>query len=717
MPSVRWNPPPPRPGAPAPDPEEWSEEHCKVLYLVSLYASAARTPEQREGWVRETPLLVLIFEGITSGVLDFDYAPASVLLSHQGVSKRRWLNVSQEGKAAVEDMREAGMVKGLKLSTEDFQPVTAVQVSQKGLAFLLAVPPSLKAAVDSFTFPPAAGNLPRERVGVQLVDSTFRLFTPGGFSKESAVTETEDVSYVSSPYLPPAVRRRDVPGAPPMRAMSCNAHRASESALGGSTIADELSEAIVLSNVHCLVGEWVPFGSNQIVSLNDRLGALDRCQGGLFTALIDKDPTQTQFKVAPGLTQVRILDFDFVHFINFEAEINFPEDDGIVQVENFGIHVNVDGTCVYGLKVEAILDRSADDISLDHLSRLLVDLHQDSSQIMSDLLSQYQRSLLDLVFLGDMNMRNKFNVILAERISPQQAGDLFMDKGEFENELKQVIGDLRGCHDLGNGNIIVLGRDGILCAGRDMLAHDKLLIAYLSLLSREVFLRSYFVRMFILDDLLKRIRLLLLDHHADPNSLAKVRGMLNQASRDIILLQEILAYLRESLVEMEDMEVPADHGGKRLFKVLSVGTMRRDILMRCVDLNKLCEGTASQLTTLQQMTDVINTKQLEEVFDNVNANTKYLVDASAANERSSASLEVMQVICAGSFAFDIVDRLSGGTLNIVVPAWVEDLIVKPFISQPFLWWCVAVRASERARDGRQRCSRAGARAACRQPSD
>ena len=111
--------------------------------------------------------------------------------------------------------------------------------------------------------------------------------------------------------------------------------------------------------------------------------------------------------------------------------------------------------------------------------------------------------------------------------------------------------------------------------------------------------------------------------------------MLNQASRDIILLQEILAYLRESLVEMEDMEVPADHGGKRLFKVLSVGTMRRDILMRCVDLNKLCEGTASQLTTLQQMTDVINTKQLEEVFDNVNANTKYLVDASAANERSS----------------------------------------------------------------------------------
>lgn len=37
-----------------------------------------------------------------------------------------------------------------------------------------------------------------------------------------------------------------------------------------------------------MVGEWIPFGSNQIVALNERLGALDRCQGGLFTAMVDK---------------------------------------------------------------------------------------------------------------------------------------------------------------------------------------------------------------------------------------------------------------------------------------------------------------------------------------------------------------------------------------------------------------------------------------------
>ena len=88
------------------------------------------------------------------------------------------------------------------------------------------------------------------------------------------------------------------------------------------------------------------------------------------------------------------------------------------------------------------------------------------------------------------------------------------------------------------------------------------------------------------------------------------------------------------------------------------------------------------------MSDVINTKQLEDVFKNVESNTKYLVDASAANERSSASLEVMQIILAGGFAFDILDRLSGGTLNIVVPNWIEMYFVRPMISIPMLWWLV-----------------------------
>jgi len=40
-----------------------------------------------------------------------------------------------------------------------------------------------------------------------------------------------------------------------------------------------------------------------------------------------KPKTQNQV----GLTGVRILEFDLLNFVNFEADINFAEDEGIVQ--------------------------------------------------------------------------------------------------------------------------------------------------------------------------------------------------------------------------------------------------------------------------------------------------------------------------------------------------------------------------------------------------
>ena len=48
------------------------------------------------------------------GVLDFDYAPVSILVSKGAYSRRVWMNITQEGNGAVDDLREKGMLNGLK---------------------------------------------------------------------------------------------------------------------------------------------------------------------------------------------------------------------------------------------------------------------------------------------------------------------------------------------------------------------------------------------------------------------------------------------------------------------------------------------------------------------------------------------------------------------------------------------------------------------------
>jgi hypothetical protein len=53
------------------------------------------------------------------------------------------------------------------------------------------------------------------------------------------------------------------------------------------------------------------------------------------------------------------------------------------------------------------MDRIKDNISLDHLSRLLVDVHIDSSTIVDSTISAYQRRMLNLIFNGDAENRDK----------------------------------------------------------------------------------------------------------------------------------------------------------------------------------------------------------------------------------------------------------------------------------------------------------------------
>ena len=103
-----------------------------------------------------------------------------------------------------------------------------------------------------------------------------------------------------------------------------------------------------------------------------------------------------------------------------------------------------------------------------HLSRLLVDVHQDSSSIMNDLLSNYQKELLEMLFMGDSDNRGKYNMIVAEHIEPFLPAEEYMDREDNENELKQVLGDLHAAYDIGEDGVLIVGRDGMIVAGANV---------------------------------------------------------------------------------------------------------------------------------------------------------------------------------------------------------------------------------------------------------
>lgn len=117
--------------------------------MISLYTRKA-TPgtDEKDQWVRKPALIVLLYEGIVAGVLDFDYAPASNLVEN----RRIWMNISQEGKSDLEFLREEELLNGLQMSSMSFQPLTCYQISEKGKELVKRISRKEKEAVHEFVY-------------------------------------------------------------------------------------------------------------------------------------------------------------------------------------------------------------------------------------------------------------------------------------------------------------------------------------------------------------------------------------------------------------------------------------------------------------------------------------------------------------------------------------------------------------------------------------
>jgi WD repeat-containing protein 35 len=566
------------------------------------------------------------------------------------------LNISQEGKSDVEFLREEELLAGLQKPTRSYKPVTCYQITKKGVGVVKKISRKDKEIVHELVYMRGS----RELLAAEWDGNDYWLESNSGYRRKSTITDTEDVSYVSSAYVPQCLRYG---GRPTLS----NAHRAHESAVNTNQIRDNLDEVITLNSVSIIVAEYIPFGANQIVQLNNNVGSTERCQGGFISPDVDDAEGGTSMTDDHDLTAVDILDYTLTHHINFEAEIRFHEEGGVVQVETFGVSLNAEGTCFYGMQVEAVMDRIKDNISLDHLARLLVDVQQDSSAIVDSIISEYQRELMQLIFLGDACNRNKVNLIIANEITPHLTAEEYMDKGEYENELKQVIGDTKAAYDISEHDTLIFGAYGLLVCGPNSRHHEPLLCAYLQFITIDIFVQNYFARMWILSADMATTNKIIDVSESDPTSLNRIRYRICKLARDIIQMDEILGYLLEALEIIEIPPEPPEQAGRSLYERLEISGMRSQLVRRTTDLKKNIAGSQRYLDVLRERAHVVSENKMFNLNENLESNSKKLCMLQDYNSESAHSLYILQVMFAGMLAFDVLDRLTGNWT--VANAW------------------------------------------------
>jgi WD repeat-containing protein 35 len=314
---------------------------------------------------------------------------------------------------------------------------------------------------------------------------------------------------------------------------------------------------------------------------------------------------------------------------------------------------------------------------------------------MNDILSEFQRKILDMMYMGDMANRGKFNVVVADKIEPLMSGDKYMDRSERELELKQLLGDILSTKRIGESDLVLLGREGMLYAGPGTSDCEDLVVQFSFLLAKEQFVRNYFVRMFILDDQIASIGGLIRTYDQDPNRIFRIREALNKGSQDIIMLEQTLGYLLDSLVsEYGNVDMAtASPSQIELAEAVGMKEQIRAIKLRTNDMRKLVKGAGNKLAIQRQQAGSITQKLVAGTVNNIDANYTSLVGAAAADERAAVANNIMNLIFAGSFCFGVIDRLTGddqlgfegvdcGELSV---HWVYDVIGVLVQTGPFLF--------------------------------
>ena len=654
-------------------------------------------------WLRELPALVLIYEGILREVFDYDYAPEAEKVFG---GARMYMNISEEGRDDLEDLRELGFLEALKVTSETYEHSTLLKISESGIEFLRRVSApdggltaEMRALVEALVYENDDELL---EVRFDKPRQSFYLTAPRtGYEFRSSITDVEDVPYVSSPYIPLSMISSDA-FAPNTMSGDKKAKRilgaSGAIAASPSALRDQnLTTSLTLDDIRVFVTEWVPMGSNEMVSFCEKLGTGDRVPGGTFSSSALMTPEQELDMVvsvhSDNKTKIRVLDADETRHVNVEADLlatGIKDNVSQLQIEHFGINFRDNGTITYGLFVNGIANRIRDKISLDLLARLLSDVHEDTSELVGNLFSERQRSMLDKTYKGEADNRDKFVCIIAERATPKLRAELYMDGEQYENELKQIIGATYNAYDLSEQEVIVFGAEGMIIFGPRTERHHKLLAAYAALQARSVYVKNVFSSCFALTDELKRTRALIDDYQSDPMHVVRIRARLAEHTTSATILHAVQQFLLESLESMETsrqkLTDAADAASQELFDICRLEEATNRLNRRVVDLEKVISACWNDLESLRQMNHVIGSRRKLQINESIEGTTKNLEDAFRAQARNSTTLEVTQVILSGTLAFDILDRFTGQYLSYTDIRWAVDKVQPYIVNVPAAWF-------------------------------
>jgi len=301
--------------------------------------------------------------------------------------------------------------------------------------------------------------------------------------------------------------------------------------------------------------------------------------------------------------------------------------------------------------------------SIDKLTRVISDLIMDTSTMINTLLSTYQRRLLDLVYFGTPQYRNKFVIITAKGIEPDQPAIKFNDGEDLENELNQILSTTTHFYNMKNSNDkIFYGLEGLIIISDNPEKYQDLISILSFYYGLDIFQKNYFNKMFMLWDEIKDARHYLNMGDIDPNATTRAKGILSEVSASVVLMNELLQFMKKSVENMnKEWEAldKSDPDVQELIRALAIEDFVNKADVRISDAQLVVSGLTEEIHGVNGIVNSLAEKQMTKMNESLRDSIASMDEVTRASERTGTALTVLEVILSGAIAFDVLTLLSG----------------------------------------------------------
>jgi len=444
-----------------------------------------------------------------------------------------------------------------------------------------------------------------------------------------------------------------------------------------SEIKDELTSFIFFNTLRIFLFEYIPVSSNGIIAINDELDTRRKVEEGLMTSMIDQNPNRAVFPLEDNeLTKVTIVNADPNDYVIFNAQIAFEE--VVEQEEEICVYIDAYGRIIYSTDMITI-DNKNGNFSLDKVTRILTDLVQDSSRMIKSMLSTYQRRLLNLVFSDAPEHRNKFTILVTNKITPQKNAVEFQDGEDLENELNQIISTTTLFHDMKNSDDQVFhGTDGMIIATDSPDKYEDIISIMGFYLSLDSFQKNYFAKMFVLWDELNEARKLINESETDPRAINSVKLIISKVSASVVLMNELLSFMQKSIENMNQEYLEMDKNDSdisELIEMIEFDDVVAKALIRIEDARLIVSGLREEVNGVHGLINSMAEKQMSKMNETLKDSIASMDEMNRVSDRTGIALDILEVILAGSIAFQILYFLSGEYIVQGIVSWIEQNII------------------------------------------